>query len=80
MSIESAKACIARMKTDEDFASKVIERKDADARIAFVKAEGFELSVAELEAFVGTLSETELEAVVGGLNPAQLQQKHHILR
>ena len=36
MSIESAKAFIERMKTDEDFAKEVKECKDADVRMTFV--------------------------------------------
>jgi predicted ribosomally synthesized peptide with nif11-like leader len=66
MSIESAKAFIERMKTDEEFAKKVIDIQDADARMALAKAEGFEFSTVEMEAIKVQLSDNELDMVVGG--------------
>jgi len=66
VSIESAKAFIERMKTDEDFAKKVIACKGAEARMAFVKAAGFEFTAAEIDKVKGTMSDAELAAVAGG--------------
>jgi predicted ribosomally synthesized peptide with nif11-like leader len=66
MSIESAKAFIERMKTDEDFTKKVIARKDAEKLMVFVKAEGFDCTAEEL-------NEVLLEGVSGGeLSQTQL--------
>ena len=66
MSIESAKLFIDKMKADEDFAKQVNEFKDSSARMAFVKAEGFEFSAEEIAEAKGELSDEELEAVSGG--------------
>jgi predicted ribosomally synthesized peptide with nif11-like leader len=60
MSIESAKAFIERIKTDEDFAQKYIARKDAEKLMVFVKAEGFDCTPEEL-------NEVLLEGVSGGV-------------
>ncbi len=67
MSVESAKACIARMKTDEDFAKRVGECKDADTRIAFVRAAGYECTTDEIRTLVGEMSDDELDRVAGGI-------------
>lgn len=62
MSTESAKAFIERMKTDEDFAKKVGECKDAEARMSFVREAGYTFSPDE----VGSLSDDDLQAIIGG--------------
>ena len=66
MSIESAKNFIDRMKTDEEFAKKVNESKDADARMEFVKTAGFDFIPAEIREAKEELSDEELDAVAGG--------------
>ncbi|MEN6462097.1 MAG: Nif11-like leader peptide family natural product precursor [Syntrophomonas sp.] len=66
MSIHSAKKFIERMKTDEDFAKKVIACKDSEERLAFVKMEGFDFTSAEITQKAGELSDEELERVSGG--------------
>lgn len=66
MSIESAKSFFERIKTDEEFAKKVKECKDAEARMAFVKAAGFDFTVEEIKGIQGKLSDDELDAVAGG--------------
>ena len=65
MSIESAKAFIEKMKTDEEFAKKVKECKDGAARMAFAKGSGFEFTVEEIK-LEGELSDEDLDAVAGG--------------
>ena len=45
MSIESAQAFIKRMKTDEQFAQKAVECRDAKAWAEFVEEAGFDISV-----------------------------------
>lgn len=66
MSIESAKAFIERMKTDEEFAKKVMECKDAEARMVVAKAAGFDFTAEEVRASQGELSEDELQGAAGG--------------
>jgi predicted ribosomally synthesized peptide with nif11-like leader len=66
MSIESAKACMERIKADEDFAKKVMECKDAEARMAFVRAAGYDFTTEEVSPLVGEIQDDELEFVAGG--------------
>ena len=68
MSIESTKALIERIKTDEDFAEKVGECKDADARMAFVRAAGYEFTQEEIAGAQGELTDDELQQVAGGVH------------
>ncbi len=49
MSIESAKAFLERMKTDEDFRNSVGGIGTAEDRIVFVKSAGFDFTKEELE-------------------------------
>lgn len=65
MSIQSAKLFIEKIKTDEGFAKKVKEFKDADARMAFVKNAGFDFTVEEIKGIQGELSDDELDSVAG---------------
>jgi predicted ribosomally synthesized peptide with nif11-like leader len=66
MSIESAKAFNKRMKTDEEFAKKIMEKTTIDSRMALIHAEGFNLTVQEMEQAASVLTDDELEQVVGG--------------
>jgi predicted ribosomally synthesized peptide with nif11-like leader len=66
MSIESAKACMERIKTDEDFAKEVMECKDAEARMAFVRAAGYDFTREEVSPLLGEMRDDELDAVAGG--------------
>jgi predicted ribosomally synthesized peptide with nif11-like leader len=70
MSLESAKAFIERMKTDEDFRKKVTECKDNEARRECVKNAGYEFTVEDLKQSDVYLAEVEdnLSAnIVGGV-------------
>ena len=68
MSIESAKAFMERMKTDEDFRNKVNECKDNEARKALVVKEGYDFTVEELKGTrLVVLTDEELDSVGGGL-------------
>lgn len=67
MSLESAKAFMERMKTDEDFRKKVTECKDSEARKAFVIKEGFDFTKDEIKVSRLELSNDELDSVVGGV-------------
>ena len=66
MSIESAKSYIERMKTDKEFAQKVIGCKDAEARTAFVKACGFDFTINELREETMELTDNDIEFISGG--------------
>jgi predicted ribosomally synthesized peptide with nif11-like leader len=66
MSSESAKAFVEKMKTDADFAKKVMECKGKEAREAFVKNAGFDFSVEDLKTSKAELTDEELELVAGG--------------
>lgn len=66
MSIESAKAFMERMKTDEDFRKEITDCKDADTRMKLVEENGFNFSKEELNSSNDELNEDELAAVAGG--------------
>ena len=66
MSIESAKAFIERMKTDEAFANQVESRKDKEERMKFVSEQGFNFSEQEVQQLAKELSDDDLESVTGG--------------
>ncbi len=66
MSIESAKAYIERLKTDEEFKERVKDATDKEARIALVNAEGFDFSEEDIKAVKSELSDDELDAVSAG--------------
>ena len=68
MSIESAKAFVEKMKTDQDFAKKVNTCKDSDARHSLVKSAGFDFTAEELKKVKSELSESDLDSVAGGCN------------
>jgi len=66
MSLESAKAFVEKINTDEDFRNKVTEFKDTESRMAFVKSQGFDFTPDDIEKAKGELSEEALDAISGG--------------
>ncbi len=66
MSMESAKAFIERMKTDEEFARLVANKKDNEGRMKFVTAEGFNISSEEIKKATEALADEDLAQVAGG--------------
>ncbi len=66
MSIESAKAFVERMNTDDDFRKELDEKSTPEDRMQFVKANGFDFSKEELEQVKSELSDEELESLSGG--------------
>ncbi len=66
MSLESAKAFLAKIRTDEDFGKKVAVCKDSDERWALVKAEGFDFTQEEFDNLKNQLSDYESDMVVSG--------------
>jgi len=67
MSREAAQAFIARMKTDEDFRTRVLAVDDAEARMELIGREGYECTVEEIESWSGALADEEMEKVAGGV-------------
>ncbi|MDW7674570.1 MAG: Nif11-like leader peptide family natural product precursor [Bacillota bacterium] len=65
MSVESAKQFLERMKTDEEFAKKVMGCKDAEERMAVVAEAGFDFTAEEVNEVGGELSDSDLDAVAG---------------
>ena len=66
MSMESAKALLARMTTDEEFAAKILACKDAKQRLQTAREEGFDFTAEEVNQIRNELSDTELDMVAGG--------------
>ncbi len=66
MSIESAKAFVDRMKTDEDFSKEVGEKSSPEDRMIFLKESGFDFSKEEFEQVKPELSDDDLESLSGG--------------
>ena len=66
MTIESAKAFVERVKSDEEFAKRVAGADSREERAEIAKAEGFDFTPEELKTVTGELSAEELEAVAGG--------------
>lgn len=74
MSVESAKAFIEKVKTDEDFKTKLGQLKDSQARTDFAKAAGFDFTaddIAKVKEEQG-LTDEELDGVAGGCGGGSL--------
>ena len=63
MSVEQAKACVERMKTDEAFRARVMATEDVPGRMELIKAEGFDCSAEDILS-LQELGEVELDEVV----------------
>lgn len=66
MSMESAKNFLTKMRTDPEFAAKVINCKNKEERTQLVTAEGYDFIGSELNTLLGELSDKELDQVAGG--------------
>ncbi len=66
MSIESAKLYIEKIKTDKEFARKVMECKDTETRAAFVRGAGFDFTFNELKEKTARLTDNDMEFISGG--------------
>jgi predicted ribosomally synthesized peptide with nif11-like leader len=72
MSREAARAFIERMKTDETFRREVLAQEDAEARIRFVSAAGFDCTGEEFEPpGDGALTDEEMAWASGGVGPSE---------
>ncbi len=66
MTIESAKAFVERMKSDEDFRKEVGEKSSSEDRMKFVKDNGFDFSKEEIEQVKSEMSDEELDGMATG--------------
>lgn len=66
MSIESAKAFIERMKSDQEFAAKITELQSIEEMMRLVASHGYDFTREELLSCSSDLSATDLEHVTGG--------------
>ena len=65
MTDQTMKALIERLKSDESFRSRVLALEAPEARLELVRAEGFDVTVAEFAAQAALLSDTQLAQAVG---------------
>ena len=65
MSLESAKAFLEKMKTDEVFREKIGKLEDKTERGKLVEAEGFDFTKEEIMKVKGELTEEDLEKLDG---------------
>ena len=66
MSVESAKAFVEKVKTDETFAKRIADASSKKERAEIAKAEGFDFTREELKNLTSELLVDELDAVAGG--------------
>ncbi|MCP4575481.1 MAG: Nif11-like leader peptide family natural product precursor [Deltaproteobacteria bacterium] len=66
MSMESAKAFLERVGTDENFRIRVGGIATADQRMEFVRKSGYAFSKEEIDRAKDELDEGQLDEVVGG--------------
>jgi predicted ribosomally synthesized peptide with nif11-like leader len=69
MSLDQARLFIERMKSDEEFAKRVMAIEDVAARLACIQSDGFDFSDAEIKEVSGNLSDEELDGAAGGFYP-----------
>jgi predicted ribosomally synthesized peptide with nif11-like leader len=72
MSIESAKAFLEKVKSDEDFQKQLAAFKDGAARLEFAKKAGFDFTLDEIAKVKEEqgLADEELDGVAGGCGRA----------
>jgi predicted ribosomally synthesized peptide with nif11-like leader len=66
MSIQSAKAYLARFRADEGFAKRVIAADGAHARERIAQSEGFTFTKGEIDSVASELLDEELAEVTCG--------------
>ena len=66
MSLDQAKAFIAKMESDDAFRERVKSIGSVAERFEFIKSEGFECSEAEVKEVTGVLSDEDLDNAAGG--------------
>ena len=68
MSVEQARAFIAKMKSDEAFRNRITAIEDVAERFKLIEDAGFDCSEAEIKEVSGELSDDELDGWAGGFN------------
>ncbi|MCP4293427.1 MAG: Nif11-like leader peptide family natural product precursor [bacterium] len=68
MSIESAKAFVERLKTDENFGKECSEKSSPEDWVKFAKDNGYDFSKEEFEQVKSVLCDEELDSLGGGHN------------
>lgn len=66
MSLDRARACLEKMKTDRAFCDKILAIEGVAERIELIKAEGFACTRDEIETVWMELTDADLEGVAGG--------------
>lgn len=71
MSVESAKAFLDRLKTDEEFAGRVAGFTDDQARMAFIKKAGFTCSPADIREAASEVPEAIVTTTADGVGASR---------
>jgi predicted ribosomally synthesized peptide with nif11-like leader len=79
MSLESAKAFIAKVNTDKDFAASLANLKTQEEAKAFEIKAGFDFSQDEFNEAVSNLSDDELDMVTGGFAPGLIYNGNKVI-
>ncbi len=66
MSIENARAFLEKIRDDADFRKQVGVKETPEARLEYIKAEGFDFTKEELDEVQSELGDMELDQVAGG--------------
>ncbi len=66
MSIESAKAFLEKVRTDDAFRKQVGEKATTEDRLEFIKTQGFDFTKEDLTEVQSELGDDELAQVAGG--------------
>jgi len=67
MSVESAKAFLERLKTDEEFADRIVGFTDEQARMSFINKAGFTYSPEDIQKAAAEVSNTVLTTTADGV-------------
>ncbi len=74
MSIEHAKEFVHRMKTDRDFARKVLCIESKQERLEFASSMGFHFTQEEIQGVKTSLSDEELDLISAGKSSCSQSQ------
>lgn len=75
MSIESANAFVAKVKTDQKFAAKLNQFKTTEEIQTFLCRAGFDFTREELNQVSGELQDSDLSNVLGGAIPTAVNSQ-----
>lgn len=67
MSTDQARLFIQRVQADNAFRTRVLAEEDVDARMALIRAEGFDCSAGDIAALLVALSDAHPQSIRGGL-------------